>query len=189
MPPEEFFTGTTQAGRTLVLFYEHTRFDTFTDDTGETFDNPAETKVTATLDGAPIDVETVNWSSDGTATVRSDLGTFTATSTDYAEDHSEALRRYLEHRPSEGYEVAIVDKGQVDDDASYTVTITNGRLTERAEFRLSPQVMRTLARGAAAPTDEQVQHQIAQQVRRDKWEKVKERASMPTQLLWIAHPS
>jgi hypothetical protein len=56
-------------------------------------------------------VQAVNWSSDVTATVRSeDLGTFTATRTDYAEDHSEALRRYLEHRPSEGYEVAIVDE-------------------------------------------------------------------------------
>lgn len=189
MPPEEFFRGTTQAGRTLVLFYEHTAYDTFTDETGETFDNPSETKITGTLDGAPIDVQAVNWSG-GTATVRSDdLGTFTATSTDYVEDHSDALRRYLEHRPSEGYEVAIVDKGQVNDVASYTVTISNGRLMERVEFRLSPQVMRTLARSADAPTDEQVRHEIAQQVRRDTWEKIKERATTATQLFWIAHPS
>jgi hypothetical protein len=163
VPPEEFFTGTTQAGRTLVLFYEHTRFDTFIDDTGETFDNPAETKVTATLDGAPIDVEAVSWSSDGTATVRSDLGTFTATSTDYAEDHSEALRRYLEHRPSEGYEVAIVDKSQVDDEASYTVTIrcstrsrsrsagTSGRRSRSARrCRRSSSGSRTRARRRCA---------------------------------------
>jgi hypothetical protein len=190
MPPEEFFTGTTQAGRTLVLFYEHTAYDTFTDETGEIFDNPAETKVTATLDGAPINVQVVNWSTDGTATVRSeDLGTFTATSTDYAEDHSEALRRYLEHRPSEGYEVAIVDKRQAGDEASYTVTISNGRLTERAEFRLSPQVMRTLACGADAASDEQVRHEIAQQVRRDNWERINERTTTPTRLRWIAHPS
>lgn len=189
MPPEEFFRGTTQAGRTLLLFYEHTAYDTFTDETGETFDNPSQTKITGTLDGAPIDVQAVNWSG-GTATVRSDdLGTFTATSGDYTEDHSETLRRYLEHRPSEGYEVAIVDKGQVGNEASYMVTISNGRLTERAEFRMSPHVMRTLARGADAPTDEQVRHEIAQQVRRDKWEKIKERATTPSQLLWIAHPS
>jgi hypothetical protein len=189
MPSEEFFTGTTQAGRTLVLYYEHAAFETFTDETGETFDNPSETKITATLDGAPLDVEAVNCRGS-TATVRSeDLGTFTATNTDYAEDHSEALRRYLEHRPSEGYEVAIVGKGQVGDDASYTVTITNGRLTERAEFRLSPEVMRTLARGAGLPTDEQVRHEIVQTVRRNHWEKIKGRAAMPTELLWIAHPS
>jgi hypothetical protein len=177
MPPEEFFTGTTQAGRTLVLSYEHTAFDTLVDHAGETVHNPSETKITGTLDGAPIDVQTVNWSG-GAATVRSDdLGTFTATNTDFAEDHSEALRRYLEHRPSEGYEVAIVDKAQVGDEAAYTVTITNGRLTERAEFRLSPQVMRTLARGADAPTDEQVAHEIAQNIRRDKWTKIKGRAA------------
>ena len=189
MPPEEFFAGTTQAGRTLVLFYEHTAFDTFEDEAGETVHNPSETKITATLDGAPIDVHAVNWSGD-TATVESeDLGTFTATNTDYAEDHSEALRRYLEHRPSQGYEVAIVDKRQDGDEWSYTVTIMNGRLTERAEFRLSAQVMRTLARGADAPTDEQVARKIAQNVRSDKWTKIKELAESPTTLMWIAHPS
>lgn len=189
MPLEEFFRGTTQAGRTLVLFYEHTAYNTFTDGTGETFDNPSETKITGTLDDAPMDVQAVDWSG-GTATVRSDdLGTFTATNTDYAEDHSEALRRYVKHRPSEGYEVAIVDKGQVGDEAAYAVTISNGRLTERAEFCLSPRVMRTLARGADAPTEEQVRHEIAQRVRRDEWEKIRERATTPTQLLWIAHPS
>jgi hypothetical protein len=76
MPPEEFFSGTTQAGRTLVLYYEHTMFDTFVDEAGETFDNPSETKITGTLDGAPIDVQAVEWSG-GTATVLSnDLGTF-----------------------------------------------------------------------------------------------------------------
>jgi hypothetical protein len=171
------------------LYYEHTAFDTFADETGETFDNPSETKITGTLDGAPIDVQAVNWSRDS-ATVRSDdLGTFTATNTGYGEDHSEALRRYLEYRPSEGYEVAIVDKGQVGDEASYTVTITNGRLTERVKFRLSPQVMRTLARGADTPSDEQARHEIAQQVRRDKWEKIRKRAERPTTITWIAHPS
>lgn len=189
MSSEEFFTGTTQAGRKLVLYYDHTAYDTWTDSVGEQVSNPAETKITGTLDGLPIDVQAVNWSGD-TATVRSDdLGTFTATNTDYVEDHSEALRRYLEHRPLDGYEVAIVDKGQLGDEASYTVTITNGRLTERAEFRLSPQVMRTLARGSGAPTDEQVRREIAQQVRRDKWSKIKHRAENPTTLMLLAHPS
>lgn len=189
MPPEEFFRGTTQAGRTLVLFYEHTAFDTFTDEAGETVDDPSETKITGTLDGTPIEVQAVNWSGD-TATVRSDdVGTFTATRTDYAEDHSEALRRYLEHRPSEGYEVAIVDKVLVGDEASYTLTVTNGRLTERLEFRFSAQALQTMARGAGAPTEKQVLQEVAQQLRRDTWDKIKERAATPTQLLWLAHPS
>jgi len=115
---EEFFTGTTLAGRTLVLYYEHTAYHTFTDEAGEVVHNPAETDLTATLDGAPIDVEAVNWSSD-TVTVRAaDLGTFTAINTDYSEDHSKTLRRYLEHRPSEGWQVAIVDKRQDGDEWS-----------------------------------------------------------------------
>lgn len=189
MPPEEFFTGTTLAGRTLVLYYEHTAYNTFTEESGEVVEDPAETNITATLDGAPIDVQAVNWSTN-TATVRSDdLGTFTATNTDYAEDHSEALRRYLKHRPTEGWAVAIADKRQDDDQWSFTVTITNGHLTERAEFRLSKQVIRTLARGADAPTDEQVARQIAHDVRSDTWEKITERAERPTTLMWIAHPA
>lgn len=189
MAPEEFFDGTTQAGRTLVLFYEHTSFDTFTDATGETVHNPLETKITATLDGAPIDAQAVNWSGD-TAVVRSDdLGTFTATKSNHGEAHSEALRRYLEHRPSSGYEVVIVEKTPLDDGSSYTVTVSNGRLTERAEFRLSQQAMKTLARGTEQPTDEQVRHQIAATVRREKWEKIKHRASSPTTIAFLAYPS
>jgi hypothetical protein len=186
---EEFFRGETRSGRTLLLYYEHTAFDTFVDEAGETFANPSETKTIGTLDGVPIDVQAVEWSSNGTATVRSDLGTFTATNTDCEDDHSEALRRYLERRPSDGYEVTIVDKGQVEEEASYTVTITNGRLTERAEFRLSHQVMRTLSGGAEAPTDGQVCREITQQVSQDSWSKIKRRAENPTTLIWIAHPS
>lgn len=190
MPPAEFFEGATGSGRKLILYYEHTAFDTFVDEAGVTFDNPSETRITGTLDGAPIEVQAVDWSpTRDTATVRSDLGTFTATNTDYAEDHSEALRHYLEHRPADGYELAIVDKGQIGEELSYTVTITNGRLSERAEFRLSPQVARTLAGGGGAPTDEQVRHEIAEQVSGDGWTKIRERAATPTTLVWLAHPS
>jgi len=52
MPPEEFFKGSTRSGRGLVLYFEHTAFDTFVDETDEPFDNPSETKITGTLDGA-----------------------------------------------------------------------------------------------------------------------------------------
>jgi hypothetical protein len=45
-----------------------------------------------------------------------------------------------------GYEIAIVDESQVNHEASYAVNVTNGRLTERVEFRFSPQAMRTSAR-------------------------------------------
>lgn len=69
------------------------------------------------------------------------------------------------------------------------MAITNGRLVERADFVLSPQVMQTLARGAHKPSDEQVAREIAQTVRSDQWEKIKARAASSATLLWIAHPS
>lgn len=155
---------TTLAGRALVLCYERTAYHTFTDETGEAVEDPVETKITATLDGAPIDGHAVSWSSD-TAPVRSDdLGRFTATNTDYAADHSEALRRYLKHRPSDEWEVAIVDK------AGRRRVVVRGDDHERPhhgvpESRLSRQVMRTLARGADAPTDARVARYIAHDVR------------------------
>jgi hypothetical protein len=186
--PESFFTGTTQAGRELRLFYEHTAFVTFTDEAGEVVNNPSETNITGTLDGASIAIEGVNWSGDS-ATVRSDQGTFTATSTDYPEDHSEALRRYLEHRPLDGWEVTVLDRGEVGEHWRYTVSITNGRLTERADFVISEQVAKTLARdGPLPPSDEAVGRQITQTVRSDNWAAIKRRAEEPTTILWLAHP-
>lgn len=124
----------------------------------------------------------------GTATVRNDQGTFTASESEYEEDHSEALRGYLEHRPTDGWEVAIVGSGEIGEESSYTVTITNGRLTERAEFRLSPQVKETLAGEGAAPTEKAVSRQIAATIRGDTWAKIKERGDTPTSIVWLAHP-
>lgn len=42
MPPEGCFKGTTRSGLALVLYYEHTAFDTFVDATGEPFDQRKE---------------------------------------------------------------------------------------------------------------------------------------------------
>lgn len=187
--PEQFFEGTTHAGRVLRLFFEHTAYDTFTDDMGQTFDNPTETKCMGTLDGAPITIERYNIRWRESVTVVTNQGTFTAIATDYAEDHSEALRRYLERRPSAGWEVAIVDKAQDGDESCYTVSITNGRLTDHAEFRLSPQVANTLARDAHMPTEEAVTREISHTVRSDEWVDIQRRAGEPTTLLWLLHPS
>ena len=185
--PDEFFRGTTQAGRELRLFFEHTAYETFTDHAGETVDDPSETRITATLDGAPITVDALSRNS-GAATVRSgELGTFTATNTDYAEDHHEALRRYLERCPSDGWEVALVEKRKDDEGLLYMAAITNGRLTERAAFRLSDQVARKLAGGNSTPSDAQVEAAIADTVKRDSWDKIKRRAERPTTLLWRAY--
>ena len=187
--PEEFFVATTRGGRTLRLFFEHTGYETLRDDAGELFDSPTDTKITGTLDGAPIDIEAVNWSlGRETATVRTtDQGTFTATTSDDPQDHSDALRRYLEYRPADGWEVAITNRTETAEGLTCTVAISNGRLTERAEFRLSAQVATTLAKGEASPSDEAVVAAVAETVRSDDWPKIQRRAQEPTTLLWRAH--
>jgi hypothetical protein len=186
---EEFFKGKTQAGRVLRLFYEHLAFDSFTDAAGEPVETPTETKYTGTLDDAPIEIRALNWSQEN-VTVVSDRGTFTATSTDSETGHSDALRRYLEQRPSSGWQVEVVDKTEEREGWRYMVTITNGRLTERADFWLSRQVAETLARGGPLPPpNEDVARQISQTVRSDTWERVKHRAENPTEIIWLAHPT
>ena len=182
MPAEEFFRGTTLGNRELVLFYEQ-------------MDERQE--ITGTLDGEPLDIETVNWRGDSATVRAADHGTFSATRHDYAEDHSAALRRYLEHRPSGGYEVTLVERGRgragigPEPDAPATtcvVEISNGRLTERAEFRYSEQATRVLGRGQASPTDEQLLRQIAAEVRTDPWDKIRQRAEHPSFTWGLAHP-
>jgi hypothetical protein len=190
-PPEEYFAGVTQAGRLLRLFYEHTAYDTFTDETGETIHNPAATNWTATLDGAPIELRGYSMEearNEQRATVVTDQGTFTASTTGDVGDHSEALRHHLERWPSGGWEVAIVDKRQDGAEWSYTVTITNGRLVERAEFRFSEQVARIVSDGDPPPSDAKATAVIAETIKSDKWEKVKHRAESPTTLMSRAFP-
>jgi hypothetical protein len=68
------------------------------------------------------------------------------------------------------------------------VEISNGRLTERAEFRYSEQATRVLARGQDSPTDEQLLHQIAAEVRTDSWDKIRHRAEHPSFTWGLAHP-
>lgn len=155
MSVEECFRGTTLSNRDLVLFYE------------QMDDGP---EITGTLDGEPLQIETVNWANDFATVRTAEHGTFSATKSDYAEDHSVALRRYLEQRPSGGYDVTLVERRHgaagmgPDPDAPATicvVEISNGRLTQRAEFRYSQQATRVLARGQESPTDDQLLHQIA----------------------------
>lgn len=182
MPPEEFFRGTTLGNREVVLFYEQT---------------DAEEKITGTLDGEPLDIESLNWSSDSATIRAANHGTFSATKSDYAEDHSAALRRYLEHRPPGGYEVTLVQRGRAtagvgpDPEAPVTtclVKISNGRLTEQAEFRYSEQATRVLGRGQDSPTDEQLLRQIAAEVRTDSWDNIRQRAEHPSFTLALTHP-
>ena len=181
MPAEEFFRGTTLGNRQLALFYEQT-------DGGQ--------EITGTLDGQALNIETVSWGGDSATVRTADHGTFSATNSDYAEDHSVALRRYLEHRPTGGYDVTLVERAQgtagigPDPDAPATtcvVEISNGRLIERAEFRYSEQATRVLARGQESPTDEQLLQQIAAEIRTDSWDKIRNRAEHPSFTWGLAH--
>jgi hypothetical protein len=179
MPAEEFFRGTTLGHRTLVLHADEERY------------------ITGTLDGEELDIETLSWSGDSATVKTAGHGTFSATTTDYAEDHSAALRRYLEHRPVDGYEITLIDRGQgiarfgPQPEAPAvicTVAISNGRLTERAEFRFSEQAARVLARGQESPTDEQLLRQIYAETRTSPWEKIRKRAEHPSLVWRLAHP-
>ncbi len=48
---ELFFAGTTRAGRELRLYYEHTAYEDFTDETGKLIRNPTETQITEDVPG------------------------------------------------------------------------------------------------------------------------------------------
>jgi hypothetical protein len=179
MPAEEFFRGTTLGSRTLVLYGDEERH------------------ITGRLDGEALDIETLSWSGDSATVKTAEHGTFSATATDYAEDHSAALRRYLEHRPADGYEVTLMDRGQGTAEfgpepeaavVTCTVEISNGRLTERAEFRFSEQAARVLARGQESPTDEQLLRQIYAETRTSPWERIRQRAEHPSLVWRLAHP-
>jgi hypothetical protein len=185
---EHFFTGATQAGRELKLFYEHTAFDHFVDHDGVAVSNPAETKITGTLEGAPIDIEAVSW--DGAAvTVRTDQGTFTAVAEGSDGDHREALKRYREHRPQVGWTVTLVSAEVVDDKWHLSLTVGSDRVSERIEWRLDTRLVdQWLEETPHYDLEEVVVAHVAESVRREPWEKIQARSKAPTETLWGRHP-
>jgi putative PIN family toxin of toxin-antitoxin system len=188
---EQFFTGETQAGRELRLFYEHTAYDTFTDETGQVFDNPAETEITGTLDGASIEVfgvtQSMSKDEGDSVTVRTDQGTFTAVAGDNAEAsaHRAALRRYMEWRPSRGWNTEVEGSAFEGDEWRFTVLVTNGRVSEHVEIRMSDELAQSWVPGRPTPPpDEMVAEHVAAMLRGATWAKVQEKAQHPTTLIW-----
>ncbi len=188
---EHFFTGETQAGRELRLFYEHTAYDTFTDETGQIVNNPAETEITGTLDGASIEVFGVTQSmakgERDSVTVRTDQGTFTAVAGNDTEAsaHRAALRRYMEWRPSRGWETRVESSAFEGDEWRFTVLVTNGRVSEHVEIRMSDELAQSWVPGRPTPPpDEMVAEHVAAMFRGATWAKVQERAQHPTTLIW-----
>ncbi len=180
MAAEEFFRGTTLGNRELVLSSDEDRH------------------ITGTLDGEELEILTLQWTIDAATVETAGHGTFSATQTDYAEDHTESLRRHMEHRPSGGYELTLIDRGQTQAGfgpypeatvTTCTVEISNARRPpERAEFRFSEQATRVLARGQDSPTDDQLLQQIAAEIRTESWDKIRQRAEHPSLTWLLAHP-
>ena len=188
---EQFFTGETQAGRELRLFYEHTAYDTFTDETGQVFDNPAETEITGTLDGASIEVfgvtQSMSKGEGDSVTVRTDQGTFTAVAGDDVEAgaHRAALRRYMEWRPSRGWDTEVEGSAFEGDEWRFTVLVTNGRVSEHVEIRMSDELAQSWVPGRPTPPpDEMVAEHVAAMFRGATWTKVQEASQHPTTLIW-----
>jgi putative PIN family toxin of toxin-antitoxin system len=187
---QHFFTGETQAGRELRLFYEHTAYDTFTDETGQVFDNPAETEITGTLDGASIEVfgvtQSMSKGEGDSVTVRTDQGTFTAVAGDDVEApaHRAALRRYMEWRPSRGWDTKVESSAFEGDEWRFTVVVTNGRVSDHVEIRMSDELAQSWVPGRPTPPpDEMVAEHVAVMLRGATWSKVQERAQNPTTVL------
>ena len=185
---EHFFTGETQAGRELRLFYEHTAYDTFTDETGQIVNNPAEMVITGTLDGAAIEVfalqQTMSKGQETSVTVRTDQGTFTAIAGDDTEAaaHCEALRRYRESRPSGGWTVSVEDSALEDDQWRFRVLITNERVSAHVEICMSDAVAKSepwLGRAGNRSLDDLVAEDVQVRFRRATWAKIQEAARNP----------
>ncbi len=188
---QHFFTGETQAGRELRLFYEHTAYDTFTDETGEVVNNPAETEITGTLDGASIEVfgvtQSMSKGEGDSVTVRTDQGTFTAVAGDDVEAaaHRAALRRYMEWRPSRGWDTEVEGSAFEGDEWRFTVLVTNGRVSEHIEIRMSDELVQSWVPGRPTPPpDEMVAEHVAAMFRGATWAKVQEAAQHPRILIW-----
>lgn len=172
---EHFFTGRTQAGRELRLYYRGS------------INDPTGVAITGTLDGAAIEVSGITQQmakgADSSVIVRSDQGTFTAVADPDApaEAHSATLRRYMEHRPRGGWKTKVARAVLEDGEWRFDVVVTNDRVSTTIELRMSDAVARTWTDGAdTPPPDQMVAEHVAVMLRSDYWAKIQQRANHPT---------
>jgi uncharacterized protein len=175
---EHFFTGRTQAGRELRLYYQGS------------VDQPTGVTITGTLDGVAIEVSGMNWGmaggAEGSVTVRSDQGTFTAVADTAApaEAHSAALRRYMEHRPRGGWRTEVEHSRFEDGQWRFDVLVTNDRVSATVELRMSEAVAKAWTNGAQTPpSDQVVAEHVAVMLRGADWSAVQQRVLKPTTVL------
>jgi uncharacterized protein len=175
---EHFFTGRTQAGRELRLYYEGS------------INHPTGVTITGTLDGAPIEIagmtQRMAKGADNSVIVRTDQGTFTAVAdTDPpAEAHSAALRLYMEYRPSGGWQTEVERSRFEDDEWRFDVLVTNERVSATVELRMSEAVAKAWTHGAPTPpSDQMVAEYVAVMLRGADWSTVQQRVLHPTTVL------
>lgn len=175
---EHFFTGRTQAGRELRLYYQGSVND------------PTGVSITGTLDGAAIEVSGITQrmakGADTSVIVRSDQGTFTAVADPDApaEAHSATLRLHMEHRPSGGWQTEVQRSVFEDGEWRFDVLVTNDRVSATIELRMSDEVAKTWTNGAQTPPpDQMVAEHVAVMLRSADWSAIEQRALHPTTLL------
>lgn len=175
---EHFFTGRTQAGRELRLYYRGS------------INDPTGVAITGTLDGAAIEVSGITQQmakgADSSVIVRSDRGTFTAVVDPDApaEAHSAALRLYMERRPRGGWKTKVARSVLEDGEWRFDVLVTNDRVSTTIELRMGDAVAKTWTDGAdTPPPDQMVAEYVAVMLRSADWAKIQQRANYPTTVL------
>ena len=175
---EHFFTGRTQAGRELRLYYQGS------------VNHPTGVKITGTLDGVAIEISGITQrmgkGSESSVIVRSDQGTFTALADPAApaEAHSAALRRYMEHQPSGGWRTEVERSRYEDGEWRFDVLVTNDRVSATVELRMGEAVAKAWTKGVQVPpTDQMVSEHVAVMLRGADWSAVQQHALHPTTVL------
>lgn len=175
---EHFFTGRTQAGRELRLYYQGS------------VNHPTGVTIPGTLDGVAIEISGITQrmgkGAGSSVIVHSDQGTFTAVADPDApaEAHSAALREWREHRPSGGWRTEVEHSRFEHGGWRFDVLVTNDRVSAVVELRMSETVPKTWTRGAPTPPhDQMVAEHVAAILRHADWSAIQERALHPTTVL------
>ena len=174
---ERFFTGRTQAGRELCLYYQGS------------VNAPTGVTITGYLDGAAIEISGFTQrmaKGAGSVIVRSDQGTFTAVadSDAPAEAHSAALRLYMERRPTGGWRTEVERSSFEDGEWRFDVLVTNDRVSAIVELRMSDELAKTWAGGAHTPlSDQMIAEYVAGMLRNADWPAIQQRALHPITVL------
>lgn len=165
------WTGKTQAGRTLRL------------------SGPQGTLTTAVLDGEPIEVTkgSYRWNKklgEGYL-VQSAAGTFTAIADDAdPELHSVLLRKYINARPTDGWQITLTRSWEVDGEHRFAFEVSSEWRSATLELYLAPSVVKSwLDAGGSRTLEEMATQELANSIKRADWPEIDKRSTNPTTVL------